>query len=166
MKRQVLLCLVLVYFSACVKSQTSVKEIMKYPWIPKKVNWREGSFETFYFYIDSNFVKIASTQTLTDNDSISFMSEPGFILYSGKYSIAKGKNEILLDYRLLYRTFKLTDENLPSDYMSEKILFSTTGGNKMIKAKGVSYIKTKKFTNESLHKLKNVIEKFLPSVSN
>lgn len=166
MKQQILLSLVLIYFSACVKSQTSVNETMKYPYIPEKINWQEGSFETFYFYNDSSFVKIASTQTLTDKDSISFMSEPGFILYSGNYSITKEKNEILLYYRLLYRTFKLTSENLPSEYISEKLLYNTTGGNIIIKAKGVPYNKTKKFTNESLHKLKDIIEKFLPSISN
>ncbi len=164
--RKILLFVVLVYFSSCVKSQTGLNDIMKYPWIPKKVNWQEGSFETYYFYSDSSFVKIASTQRQADKDSISFMSEPGFILYSGKYNISKAKNEILLQYRLLYRTFKRTGEKLPSDYMIEKILFSTTGRNKEIKAKGVSYVKTNFFSSESLHKLKDVIEKFLPSVSN
>jgi len=166
MKHQILLCLLFIYFSSCATSQTTISDVRGYPWIPQKQNWKEGSFETLYFYNDSSFVKIASTQVLTDKDSISFMSEPGFILYSGKYNIVKGTNEILLQYRLLYRTFKLTGEKLPSEYIIEKISLSTSKNNKIIKVEGISYIKTKKFTMEGLHKLNDVVKKFLPSVAN
>jgi len=152
-------------FSSCVHSQASLN-IQSQPWIPRKVNWNEGSFETLYFYNDSCFIKIASTQVLTEKDSVNFMSEPGFILYSGKYSILKSGSEILLSYRLLYRAFKLTGEKLPSDYMSERLFVNTTDKGSVIKMKDVPYIKGEKVTKESYQKLQDIIEKFLPTLLN
>lgn len=123
MKRQILLCIVLVYFSSCAESQIGVNDVMNYPWIPKQANGKDGSFETLYFYNDSSFLKITSTQVLTEKDSISFMSEPGFILYSGKYNVLKGTNEIALRYRLLHRTFRLTGKNCQAIILMKEYYF-------------------------------------------
>ena len=108
MKIQTVLCFLCgVYFNLSHAQFVKI-DLKGHPWIPKKINWKEGSFETYYFYNDSCFVKITSTQSKIKNDSIIFMREPGYILHKGKYSINKENSLISLSYQLFYRTFKLT----------------------------------------------------------
>ncbi len=129
MKFQILLFVVFVWFSPNAKSQIDINGLKNSPWIPKKVNWKDGSFETFIFYNDSNFVRISASHALTRKDSIRFMIEAGFILYSGHYKVIKGTNEIALRYRLLYRIIRITGEKLPSDYIDQTIFFKSSKKN-------------------------------------
>ena len=161
MKSQILLLFILMYLAGCAKSQISKEELVDYPWIPNKVNWNEGSFETLYFYNDSNFVKIGSTQVLS-NDSITFLSEPGFILYNGTYTIEK--NDILLTYRIVYRTFTRVGEKVPGEFINEKI-FVSEDKPLQLKFKGKSFIKVKNATSEGLQRMRDIINKFLPTLT-
>ncbi len=165
MKCQILLYIVLICFASNAKSQIDLNDIRNYPWIPKKVDWRDGSFEALFFYNDTSFIKVAATFALTIRDSIRFMSEAGFILYSGNYKVIQETNEIVLKYRLLYRIVRITGEKLPGDFVDETMLLRTSGRKVELKAKTETSTQTKKFTNESLHNLKKVIEEFLPTVS-
>jgi hypothetical protein len=151
--------------------QFKVSDLSSSSWIPSNIKWDsknyfQASFETFYFYNDSEFVKIASTQSLAKKDSINFRAEPGFILYQGTFSFSKDGKGVTLKYRRLYRTFEVSGEKLPSEYIFEKALLLTKEKKKIISIKDKQYLKTNKFTKQSLNSIKDLIEKFLPSISN
>lgn len=169
MKQKIYLLIIFVAIAFYCKAQLNTSDLIKYPWIPLKLKWDsknyyQSSFETIYFYSDSEFIKIASTQSLAKKDSINFRAEPGFILYKGNFLISKNKTEISLKYRRVYRTFEVSGEKLPSDYILEKIMLLPRGKNKLLNIKGKQYTKTYKFKKESLNALNDIVYKFLPSL--
>jgi len=66
----------------------------------------------------------------------------------------------------MYRTFTLTGEKLPGDYIKERLLVHPAGKGKLLKAKGIPYIKAEKVTKESYQKIQDIINKFLPTLPN
>jgi hypothetical protein len=158
MKSRFVLILIALCFFSCSNPQENIVTL-KGLWIPKSINWEEGSFEIFYVYNDTCFAKVASTQVLLENDSISFMSEPGFILSDGK--LKSNKKYVAISYRILYRFIKIKGEKIPSNIITETLKLkkekdSVTSFNYQNK----DFIRTDYFTMDSKERIKSIATKF------
>ena len=75
-------------------------------WIPVKVNWKEGDFNTYYFGPDSSVVIISSVQKKI-KDSIYFNTEEGYNIQAGTIKPESSKITIA-STKMLYRFIKLS----------------------------------------------------------
>jgi hypothetical protein len=158
MKHRYVLILLALGFFSCSNPQENIVNLNGI-WIPKSIDWEEGSFEIFYVYNDTCFAKIASTQVLVESDSISFMSEPGFILSDGK--LKSNEKNVAISYRILYRFINIEGEKIPSNIITDTLKLkkekdSVTSFNYQNK----DYIRTDYFTTESKERMKSIATKF------
>jgi hypothetical protein len=148
---------ILLSLIAC-KPESSYKSNINGIWVPQMINWKDGSFNTFYFYNDTSFIMLSSTQKQI-KDSIYFQVEPGFILKQGSViSLDSSKAEI--NSRVLYRFITLPGDTTPSSLIKENIPLVKEGENvASFEYIGVKYIRTSKYTSQSVNTIKNLATK-------
>jgi hypothetical protein len=154
-----LLLLIWILLSACQQTTTN-KSLFNGIWIPEKINWMDGNFETFFISNDTSLTLLSSTQKLI-NDSIYFQAEPGFIFRHGIIRVREsGKFEIT--YRILYRFISLPGDTTPSKIIKEDVSHSKDL-NQIVKLtyKGVNYIKTTDYTRQSEKTIKSIATKMI-----
>ena len=155
----VLLCTVLTSFK---KNQPS--EINGI-WIPKNINWKEGSFNTIYVYNDTNFIIVASSQNKNKNGTINFMSEQGLVISYRHIGKCGTDYSYPITYRLLHRSVTLSDEKLPSDFIKSFFLLRNKSKSKNeLTFNNEAYLKTSLYTKSSIDKLKSLKNKFVPQL--
>lgn len=115
-------------------------------WIPRKVDWKDGSFETYYFKDDSTVVIISSVQKKL-KDSILFNTESGFIIKKGE--IKKINSKFLITYRVIYRYVKIVGEG--NKLFTEKITIEPNG--KSISINEVLYQPGDLYTKDSKERI-------------
>jgi len=76
-------------------------------WIPQKIKWQDGNFDTYCFLDDSSVVIISSVQKKV-KDSIVFRPEPGFNIKKGTIKLIS-EMRFSISYKIIYRFIKLTD---------------------------------------------------------
>jgi hypothetical protein len=161
MRYTYILALFLGFFS-CSNSSKEINDLNGV-WIPKIIDWKDGSFETLYIYDDTSFVKLGSTNFLSKKDSIEFMIESGFNLSAGTLGISK--NEFVrLSYRIWYRNIKIVGEKLPSSIMNDSIAVHHVKDSLVIKYSGKDYSRTSYITHEGYKKLKSIVKIVLPEL--
>ena len=153
---------ILLSFIAC-KPESSYKSDINGIWVPQMINWEDGSFNTFYFYNDTSFIMLSSTQK-NINDSIFFQAEPGFILKQGVLMNLDG-NKSDISSHVLYRFITLPGDTTPSALIKENLSLATEGRYvTSFEYVGVKYIRTNKFTNQSVSNIKNLATKMAPDL--
>lgn len=160
--RKIAFVFILLSFVTC-KTEEPYKPNINGIWVPESINWEAGSFSTFYLYNDTSFILLSSTQKYID-DSIFFQAEPGFILRQGAViSIDSSKAEI--NSRVLYRFITLPGETTPSALINENLSLMTEGRNiASFEYKGVKYVRTNKYTSQSVSTIKNLATKMAPDL--
>ncbi len=132
-------------------------------WIPEKVNWHDGSFHTFYFYNDTSFVLLASTQKMI-NDSIYFQAEPGFRVNEGRIIVRKD-NEVTIAYKVLYAFIRMIGEKYPGDEVRDTIRLSDVNNDIIgFEYKGTSFVKTDRYTQRSVQIIKSFPVEMIPEL--
>jgi hypothetical protein len=152
----------LLSFMAC-KPESSYNCNINGIWIPQMINWEDGSFNTFYFYNDTSFIMLSSTQKQI-KDSIFFQVEPGFVLKQGTFiSLNSIKAEI--KSHVLYRFITLPGDTTPSTLLKESLTLVKEGKNIVsFEYNGSKYIRTSKYTSQSANTIKNLATKMAPDL--
>jgi hypothetical protein len=135
-------------------------------WTQKNINWIDGSFHTIYIYNETEFIRIASTQNRNKNGTINFRVEPGIIIdYGHIQKFSKGNLNPIMKYRLVERTFKLSNEKVPSAIKSsELIIEKNNNGSWDINFEKEKYLKNKSYTNESVKSIKSLADIYVPQL--
>ncbi len=130
-------------------------------WVPAEIEWESpktgdkeidqfkyANFKTIYFYSDSNYILLSSTQSPTEDDSIHFESEPGCLLAKGKYE-KKMDNTVILNQEIVFKTIsgfengnKIHKEDTLKLLEEDKLLFNH-----------IKYEKARKYSKESIDKI-------------
>lgn len=133
-------------------------------WVPEDINWSDGSFETFYFFNDTSYIILTSTQKIIQ-DSIYFETEPGLILNSGTMYVNNNKT-IELKGRILYRFINLSGEATPTNIIKSSIKLNTNGSFiKSFNYGNVKFIKTSKYTKQSVNSIKSISIKMVENIN-
>ena len=106
---------VIIFFYSCSQTpkqsttelSNPIKTKLKGIWIPEKINWKNGDFDTYYFQNDSSVIIISSVQRKT-GDSIYFNTEEGFNIMKGILSPSLDGNA-LIKVHTIYQFIKITD---------------------------------------------------------
>jgi|GEM_PF-5600482 len=145
-------------FLACMGQEKTVNRLNGF-WIPESIDWKEGSFETFCF-LDSGFMKIASSQVRVAKDSISYFSEPGFIVNAGSFQTHE--NYITISHRVLYRFIGIVGENLPGDLITDTLWLKNKKDHTVsFSYQLTKYVQTSKINFESRERLKSIATHYL-----
>ncbi len=149
-----------IFVSCNTKQQLRLKGI----WIPEEVNWEDGSFETFYFYNDSDFILLSSTQK-SINASIYFQAEPGFRLSDGRFEDIESKG--LITFTTLYTFIKLPGEEIPIKPITAELILSIKENEVVsFQYRGIRFIKTHKYTHKSVQAIEAMRVKMVPQLLN
>lgn len=140
-------------FSGKEKNVSDIKGI----WIPKKINWKSGDFDTYYFRGDSSVVIISSVQR-KQKDSILFNTEPGFNIKKGEIKFIN--NEFLISYKVIYRHIRIVDEQ--DKVYTEKVNMEPDG--KLIRIDGVVYDRGNLYTNESKENIEKISTRMVSDI--
>ncbi|MDB5145238.1 MAG: hypothetical protein JWQ66_3951 [Mucilaginibacter sp.] len=144
-----------------VSCDRNIKKDLNGIWIPEKIDWKQGNFETIYIYNDTSFVKIASTNALLKNDSIAFSTDEGFIFSSGNVKNLNGE-QVKLSYRIWYKFIKMNHEKLPGKLIIDTVNIMTNDNHTLLlKYHNEDYLRTNKFTKNSKRQLLNIAADFL-----
>jgi hypothetical protein len=149
-------------FASCNTGESFLSSINGI-WIPNEINWVDGNFNTIYFYHDTSFIIISSTQK-NICDSIYFQAEPGFNIRQGKIiEFDLHRAETLS--QTLYRYFTLPGDSTPSCLIRTTLLFDLKGKNiTSLTFLGVKYERTYKYTSRSVTTIENIASKMIPEL--
>ncbi|HTI91941.1 MAG TPA: hypothetical protein VL727_15205 [Puia sp.] len=145
--------------SCCDKSRKkgSVNGI----WIPEVVDWKEGSFDTYYIKDDT--VVIISSEQKKIKDSIYFRTEPGFNVAKGVLRpIAEGK--YLLPHKSLYRFIKLKGANADGTFTDTVSVVSLKGTPVRLNINGINFIQGRLYTKESRESIISIVTEMVPDM--
>lgn len=160
--RNIAFVFILLSFMAC-KVEEPLKPIINGIWVPEMINWEDGNFNTFYVYNDTSFIILSSTQKYL-NDSMFFLAEPGFVLKQGAV-INLDSIKADINSRVLYRFITLPGDTTPSALINESLSLVTEGWNvSSFEYKGVNYVRTDKYTSQSINTIKNLATKMVPDL--
>jgi len=132
-------------------------------WIPEKINWANGDFDTYYFPNDSSAIIISSVQRKT-GDSIYFNAEEGFNIKKGTLSLSLDSN-ILIKAHTIYQFVKMIDSagnEIKSD--TSIVLVLQKGSNKSIRLNNLTYVPAVEYTEESKQSIINIATKMVPDI--
>ena len=162
---------VIIFFYSCSQtpkpSTTKLSNLLitelKGIWIPEKINWTNGDFDTYYFPNDSSVIIISSVQRKT-GDSIYFNTEEGFNIKKGALSLSLDSN-ILIKAHTIYQFIKMTDSagnEIKSD--TSIMLVLQKGSIKSIRLNSLRYIPAVQYTEESKQSIINIATKMIPDI--
>jgi hypothetical protein len=142
--------------------QREVKPVnFKGIWIPKKVNWKNGNFDTYCFLDDSSVVIISSDQKRI-KDSIIFKTEPGFIIKKGTIKSISDER-FSISYKIIYRFIKLKGGE--DNKIFEEIVTTQPGENKQIVIiNEIRYQRAFQYTNASKESIFKIVTKMVPEM--
>lgn len=132
-------------------------------WIPEKINWIDGDFDTYYFPNDSSVIIFSSVQKKV-GDSIYFNTEEGFNLKKGILSLSLDSN-ILIKAHTIYQFIKRTDSagnEIKSD--TSIVLVLQKDSIKSIQLNGLTYVPAIQYTKESKQSIINIATKMVPDI--
>lgn len=154
-----LIFLLLLIFCCCGKSKR--KENADGIWIPEVVDWKEGSFDTYYIK-DSTVIIISSEQKRL-NDSIYFRTEPGFNVKKGVLRrITDGK--FLLPHRILYRFIKLPGIKADETFTDTISIVSSKDTAVRLNINGLNFIQARLYTKESRESIISIATEMVPDM--
>jgi hypothetical protein len=152
-------CLIVISCNTTSKNNLKIEGF----WIPETVNWEDGSFNTFYFYNDTAFLLLSSTQKLI-NDSIYFQSESGFVLKQGSFKI-RSKISAEIRFRTLYRLIHIEGDTIPSTLSNDWLILNVKDQRiKSFLFAKVRYLQTFKFDDTSRKTINSFLIKLVPNI--
>jgi hypothetical protein len=145
-------------------------------WIPAEISWDVESdptaeirmiiagFKTIYIYDDTSFVLFSSAQTKAENDSITFMAEPGFSVSAGTIDTVSHDLSFKVSYRKLYEVFKHVGEIYPGAGREDTIKVIESGDTlSALIFEGKKYVRgDNRFTWTSKMVLEGMVHNFVP----
>jgi hypothetical protein len=134
----------LLIFCCCVKSRK--KESVNGIWIPEVVDWKEGSFDTYYIKDDT--VVIISSEQKMIKDSIYFRTEPGLNLMKGVLRPVADR-KFLLPHRTLYRFIKLTGAKADEILIDTIFVVPSKDTVVRLRINGINFIQGRLYTRVS-----------------
>jgi hypothetical protein len=153
---------IFILFTAC-KTEHSNKPSLIGVWIPQIINWKDGNFNTLYFYNDTSLLILSSTQKYL-NDSIFFQAEPGFVLKYGTV-ISSDSSKAEINSQVLYRFITLPGDNTPSAIVNESLSLVTKDKNvASFEYQCLRYVRTNRYTNQSVKNIKDIATKMVPDL--
>jgi hypothetical protein len=149
----------LLIFCCCGKSKKM--ENVNGIWIPEVVDWKEGSFDTYY--IKDDVVIIISSEQKMIKDSICFRTEPGFNVMKGVLRpVADGK--FLLPHRTLYRFIKLSGVKA-DEFLTDTISVVPSKDTALrLSINGINFIQGRLYTRDSKESIIVIATKMVPDM--
>lgn len=132
-------------------------------WMPEKINWQDGDFDTYYFPNDSSVIIISSTQKRI-NDSILFNTEEGFNLMKGSLSFSSDSS-IETKPKTLYRFIKLVDSAGREVFLDTSvILIKPIQAQNELWINKTLYIRASQYTEQSKQDVINIATKMVSEI--
>ena len=143
----------------------SLRDLQGY-WIPAQINWKTGDFSTLYFYNDTSFIRVTTTQSKNKNGTINCMTDNGFTLEYGKCKWSRDERIVTVDLRLLHRGISLSGEKIPGNLRPMSITWQLTNKSRAPRVvfDHTTYVKTKRYTTSSQEQLSKVATQMVPAI--
>jgi hypothetical protein len=145
----------------CCCGESRRKDNVDGIWIPEVVDWKEGSFDTYY--IKDSTVIIVSSEQKKINDSIYFRTEPGFNVRKGSLRcIPDGK--FVLPNRVLYQFIKLPGIKADETFTDTISIVSSKDTAVRLNINGINFIQGRLYTKESKESIISIATKMVPDM--
>lgn len=164
---KLILITIVMFLYSCSHSSSQMKKIqrpeLKGIWIPEKINWEEGNFNTYYFPNDSSVIIFSSVQKKI-NDSIHFNTEEGFNIFKGSLIFSSDTN-VIIKAKTIYRFIKITDSAGNEIHSDTSIVLTLPKDSiKSIQLNNSTYIRAIQYTEESKHSIISIATKMVSDI--
>ena len=128
-------------------------------WIPVKVNWKSGDFNTYYFGSDSSVVIISSVQKKI-KDSIYFNTEEGYNIFAGTTKPESSKVTIA-STKVVYRFMKISGFDY-NKVFKDTIVRIYNNGSTLLRINGVLFHPARLYKAASKEEVIGIATKTVP----
>lgn len=144
--------------SPTTKKPNSITYNLTGIWIPEKIEWATGDFDTYYFPDDSTAMIFSSVQKKI-GDSIYFNTEEGFNLKKGTLTFISD-SEKLIKAQTIYQFIKRKDSaGNEIKSVTSIILTLQKGTPESIQLNKIAFVSADKYTEESKKSIRSIATK-------